>query len=128
MTTLALSLITLAVLAVAGALISMLLAIKRAALRAETVLGLLEQEIRPVASQLQALAEEFRGLSRQAGRELDRFGAAAGRVDDLSQRIGKLVALVGGLTRVGQFVGAATGVKKGLDVFITKLLSRNPGH
>ena len=128
MTTLALILITLAVLAVAGALIPMLLAIKRAALRAETVLGLLEQEIRPIASQLQALAEEFRALSRQAGRELDRFGAAAGRVDDLSQRIGKLVTLVGGMTRVGQFVGAATGIKKGWDVFITKLLSKNPGH
>jgi hypothetical protein len=127
-TTLVLTLITLAVLAVAGVLISMLLAIKRAALRAETVLGFLEQEIRPVASHLEALAEELRALSRQAGRELDRFGAAAGRVDDLSQRIGKLVTLVGGVTRVGQFVGAATGVKKGLDVFITKLLSKNPGQ
>jgi len=81
-----------------------------------------------MASHLQALAEELRTLSRQAGRELDRVGAVAGRVDDLSQRIGKLVGFVGGITRVGQFVGAASGVKKGLDVFVAKLLSRNRGR
>ncbi|MBI4561533.1 MAG: hypothetical protein HY724_05765, partial [Candidatus Rokubacteria bacterium] len=73
-------------------------------------------------------AEELRALSRQAGRELERFGAAAERVDDLSHRISKLVGFVGGMARVGQFVGAATGVKKGLDVFIAKLLSKNRGH
>ena len=128
MTTLALILITLAVLAVAGTLIPVLLAIKRTALKAETVLALLEQEIRPIAIQLHALADDLRALSRQASREMDRFGAAAGRVDELSRRIGKLVALVGGVTRVGQFVGAATGVKKGLDVFITKFLSKNRGQ
>jgi uncharacterized protein YoxC len=127
-TTLVLLLITLAVLAVAAALISTLLDIKRGALRAETVLLLLEQEIRPTANQLQALAEELRALARQASRELDRIGAVAARVDNLTDRIGKLVALVGGVTRVGQLVGAATGVKKGLDVFITKLLSKNRGQ
>ncbi|MBI4607513.1 MAG: hypothetical protein HY726_00715, partial [Candidatus Rokubacteria bacterium] len=52
MPTLALVLITLAVVAVAGALIPMLLAMKRLAQRAESVLGLVEQEIRPMAAEL----------------------------------------------------------------------------
>lgn len=128
MTTLALLLITVAILAAAGALISALLAIKRAALRAETVLLLLEREIQPMASQLRVLAEDLRALARQATRELDRVGAVAGRVDELSQRIAKLVGFVGGMTRVGQFVGAAAGVKKGLDVFMAKLASKNRGE
>jgi len=122
------SCLTLAVLAVAAALLPVLLTLKRVALRAESVLLLLEQEIRPMATQLQVLAEELRTLSRQASRELDRVGAVAGRVDDLSRRIGKVVGLVGSMTRVGQFVGAATGVKKGLDVFIAKLLTKNRGQ
>jgi hypothetical protein len=106
----------------------MLLAIKRTALRAEMVLMLLEREIRPMATQLQSLTEELRTFSRQAGRDMERMAVAAQAVGQLSQRVGLLVGLAGTLGRVGQVVGAASGVKKGLDVFITKLLSRNRGH
>lgn len=128
MTTLTLLLITLSVLAVAVALISMLLAIKRLALRAEALLLLLEQEIRPMAGQLQSLVEDLRAFSRHAGRDLDRVGAAAARLDDVCARIGRLVGVVGGMTRVGQFVGAAAGIKKGLDVFLARLVSKNRDH
>ncbi|MFQ5830251.1 MAG: hypothetical protein ACE5JD_14005 [Candidatus Methylomirabilia bacterium] len=120
MTTWALALITFAVLVVAGAFILALEAIRRAANRAETVLMLVEREIRPTASELLALADELRGLSRQASRELERI---AGGIEDLSKRIGRLVAFVSGMTRVGQFVGAASGVRKGVDVFISRLRS-----
>lgn len=112
--------ITFAVLVVAGAFILALEAIRRAANRAETVLMLVEREIRPTASELLALADELRGLSRQASRELERI---AGGIEDLSKRIGRLVAFVSGMTRVGQFVGAASGVRKGVDVFISRLRS-----
>lgn len=106
-------------------LVPTLLALKRAALRAETVLMLLEREIRPTASQLQALTEELRGLSRHAGENMERMGVVIGRVDEVTTRIARVVGFVGGFTRVGQLVGTATGVKKGLDVFIAKLVSRN---
>lgn len=122
MTTWALALITLAILLVAGAFVLALEAVRRAANRAEMVLMLVEREILPTASQLQALADELRGLSRQAGRELERI---AGGIEDLSKRIARLVAFVSGMTRVGQFVGAASGVKKGMDVFISRLRSKN---
>jgi len=109
-------------------LVPTLLALKRAALRAETVLMLLEREIRPTASQLQALTEELRGLSRHAGENMERMGVVIGRVDEVATRIARVVGFVGGFTRVGQLVGTATGVKKGLDVFIAKLISKNRKH
>ncbi len=66
-------------------------------------------------------------LARQGSRELDRIGAVTGRVDELTRRVARLVGLVGGMTRVGQVVGTAAGIKKGLDVFIAKLASKNRG-
>jgi len=42
--------------------------------------------------------------------------------------VGGVTGFVGGFTRVGQLVGTATGVKKGLDVFIKKLIGRNKKH
>ncbi len=109
-------------------LVPTLLAFKRAALRADTVLMLLEREIRPMASQLQGLTEELRGLSRHAGENMERMGVVIGRVDEVTTRIARVVGFVGGFTRVGQLVGTATGVKKGLDVFIAKLISRHKRH
>lgn len=109
-------------------LVPTLLALKRAALRAETVLMLLEREIRPTVSQLQGLTEELRSLSRHAGENMDRMGVVIGRVDEATTRIARVVGFVGGFTRVGTLVGTATGVKKGLDVFIAKLISKNRKH
>lgn len=109
-------------------LVPTLLALKRAALRAETVLMLLEREIRPTASQLQELTEELRSLSRHAGENMERMGVVIGRVDEATTRIARVVGFVGGFTRVGTLVGTATGVKKGLDVFIAKLISKNRKH
>ena len=125
MSGIALILIVLAVLAVAVVLVSTLLAVKRAALRAEMVLMLLEREIRPMASQLHSLTEEVRTFSRQAGRDIERVAQAAHTVGRVADGLGRLVGLAGTMGRVGQLVGAAAGVKKGLDVFITKLLSRD---
>lgn len=121
-------LIVLAVVAVAVVLVSTLLAIKRAALRAEMVLMLLEREIRPMASQLHSLTEEIQTFSRQAGRDIERVAQAAQVVGRVTEGFGRLVGLAGTMGRLGQIAGAAAGVKKGLDVFIAKLLSRNRGH
>lgn len=109
-------------------LVPTLLALKRVTLRAETVLMLLEREIRPLASQIEGLAQELRSLSRHAGENMDRMGVVIGRVDEVTTRIARVVGFVGGFTRVGQLVGTATGVKKGLDVFIAKLISKNRKH
>ena len=128
MTTTLLLVIALCGVVLTAVLVPTLLAFKRAALRAETVLMLLEREIRPMASQIQGLTEELRSLSRHAGENMERMGVVISRVDEVTTRIARVVGFVGGFTRVGQLVGTATGVKKGLDVFIAKLISRHKRH
>ena len=113
------------VVAVAAALVSALLTLKKTATRAETVLHLLEREIRPMASQIGALAEELRGLSRQATRELERISVVTRRAEEISATLLKAARVLGSVSRVGQIAGVAAGVKRGLDVFVSRLRSRN---
>ena len=82
---------------------------------------LLEREIGPLAAQTQGLAEDLRTLVRQGNRELERLGAVAERVGDLSERAARLVTAVSGFTRVGQIVGATAAIRKGLNVFINRV-------
>jgi uncharacterized protein YoxC len=98
-----------------------LLAVRRTALRAESVLGILEQEIRPLVAETQGLLDEVRALSRQANREMDRLGRVTAHVEEVAEGLSRVVVAVGNLTRIGQFVGVALGVKKGVDVFLHRL-------
>ncbi|MET0852361.1 MAG: hypothetical protein ABW020_14590, partial [Candidatus Rokuibacteriota bacterium] len=75
------ALIVVSVVAVSAALVYALLSVRETARRAATVLGLVEREIRPLASQLEALAEDLRGLSRQVTREVDRVSLVVRRVE-----------------------------------------------
>ena len=102
-------------------LIPAIISLRRSLQRAETVLMLLEREIGPLAAQTQGLAEDLRTLVRQGNRELERLGAVAERVGDLSERAARLVTAVSGFTRVGQVLGAATGIKKGVSVFLHRI-------
>ena len=113
------------VVAVAAALVSALLTVKKTAARAESVLHLLEREIRPMASQIGALAEELRGLSRQATRELERISVVIRRAEEISAKLVKVAGVLGGISRVGQIAGIAAGVKRGLDVFVSRLRKRD---
>jgi hypothetical protein len=51
----------------------------------------------------------------------------AERVSELSERAGRIVGFLGGFTRVGQVVGIAAGLKKGVDVFVNRF-RRHGGH
>ena len=51
--------------AITVALVAVLISLKRLIERTESVMTLVEREIRPTASQLGALAEELRGVSHQ---------------------------------------------------------------
>jgi hypothetical protein len=113
--------VTVCVVALTVVLIPAVVSMRRAMQRAETALLLVERELGPLAAQIQGLAEDLRTFVRQGNRELERFGAAAERLGNFSERAGRLLGVVSGFTRVGQVVGAATGIKKGLDVFIHRL-------
>lgn len=113
--------IAVGVVAVVIASVVTLVAVRRAALRAANVLGILEQEIRPLVAETHGLVDEVRALSRQANREMDRLGALTEHVEEVTEGLSRVVGAVSSLTRVGQIVGVALGVKKGVDVFLHRL-------
>ncbi len=115
------ALLTVAALALMLALVAAVLALRRVALRAEGVLTIVEQELRPLVGQAHALTEDVRALTREASRELERMGAVTGRLNEVAEGLAHFVAVVGGITRAGQIVGVAAGLKKGIDVFVQRL-------
>ena len=120
------TLLTLAALALMVALVAAVLALRRVAQRAEGVLTIVEQELRPLVGQAHALTEDVRALTRQAGHELERMGALTEKVGRVAEGMGRVVTVLGGLTRAGQLVGLAAGVKKGVEVFV-RHLQKNEG-
>ena len=103
------------------ALIVTLAAIRRAASRAEIVLQLVEREIRPLASQVEALAAEVRTLSQTANRELERVGGVVRRVEETSRKIARVVGVVNSLASFRGVTGVGSGVKRALGVFVSRL-------
>lgn len=121
-------LLSLASLALLLALVAAVWALRGVAQRAEAVLAIVEQELRPVIGQAVALTEDVRSLTRDASRELERVGAVTDRVDDIAGAVGRIVGTLSGLTRAGQIVGMAAGVKKGIDVFVQRLRQQGDHH
>jgi uncharacterized protein YoxC len=121
MTPAAVAIIVLCVVVVSTALVWTLLALRKTALRAESVLQVVEREIRPLLGQLESLLAELRDLSQGAKEELSKISVVVRRAEDVSITVSKLIIAVGGLTRIGQYVSLAAGVKKGLDVFVRRL-------
>lgn len=125
MTPLAVGVILACVVALTIVLISTLLAVRKTALRAESVLAQVEREIRPMASELEALTADLQKLSRNANDNLQRIGGIVDRVEDISVQAARLVGAVAGLTRIGQYAGMAAGVKRGVEVFLHRLKQRH---
>jgi hypothetical protein len=121
-------LLSLAAFALLLALVAAVWALRGVARRAEAVLAIVEQELRPLIGQALALTEDVRGLTREAGRELERVGAVTARVEDVATGVGRIVMTLGSLTRAGQIVGVAAGLKKGIDVFVHRLRHQGDHH
>jgi uncharacterized protein YoxC len=115
------AIIVLCVVVVSAVLVWTLLALRKTALRAENVLRVLEHGTRPLLGQLESLIAELRDLSQGAAEELRKVRVVVRRAEDVSITVSKVVVAVGGLTRIGQYVSLAAGVKKGLDVFVRRL-------
>lgn len=112
------------VVAITLVLVPALLAIRRAAERGERVLAAAERDLAPMTERLDALVDEVRLLSRDARAELGRLGSLAERAGDLASGAGRVLSVVAGLTRAGQLVSVAAGLKTGLDVFLQRLRKR----
>lgn len=109
------------IVALTVALVIALVALRRTVQRAEAVLAVVEREIRPVATQLESLAEELRGLSRQATRELERVSSVVRKVEDVSLAVVRIAGAVSTATQLGRVVGAAMGLRRGFRVAASRL-------
>ena len=121
-------LLALAAFALLLALVAAVWALRRMAQRAEAVLMIIEQELRPLIGQALALTEDVRTLTREASRELERVGAVTDRIEDIATGLGRIVATLGSLTRAGQIVGVAAGLKRGIEVFAHRLRHQGDHH
>jgi uncharacterized protein YoxC len=94
---------------------------RRATARAEIVLQLVEREIRPLASQVEALAADMRTLSQTANRELERVSGVVRRVEDISLKIARVVGVANSLASVRGITGVGSGLRTALSVFVSRL-------
>ncbi|MBI2205888.1 MAG: DUF948 domain-containing protein [Candidatus Rokubacteria bacterium] len=120
--------IALAFVGLVVALIVTCVAVRRAAQRAENVLGILETELRPLVADTHALLADVRSLTRQANREMERVGVVTEHVEVVAEGLGRVVGALSGFARVGQVLGVALGLKKGVDVFLHRLAKGQGDH
>jgi hypothetical protein len=120
--------IVLCIVVVTIALVPTLIALRRAAERGEHVLGIAEQELRPVAADLRRLMDEARAFSQEGREEVARVAALTDRAEDLAGGVARVVSALAGLSRAGQLVGVVAGVKTGLDVFLHRFRKQEGDH
>ncbi len=107
--------------ALTGALVSAILALRRTLHRTDAVLEIVEQELRPLIGQANGLTQEMRDLTREARLEVERVGDVTERVQTVADGLGRVVVGLAGFTRAGQIVGLAAGLRRGVDVFVRRL-------
>ncbi len=107
--------------AVSGALVAAILALRQTLRRTDAVLEIVEQELRPLIGQANGLTEEIRDLTRETRREVERVGEVTEQVQTVAEGLGRVVMGLAGLTRAGQVIGLAAGLRRGVDVFVQRL-------
>ncbi|MDO8479571.1 MAG: hypothetical protein Q7W02_25925 [Candidatus Rokubacteria bacterium] len=121
MTPLAQAVLVICAVVVTVVLVVTLASFRRATARAEIVLQLVEREIRPLASQVEALAADVRTLSQTANRELERVSGVVRRVEDISLKIARVVGVANSLASFRGITGVGSGLRKALSVFVSRL-------
>jgi uncharacterized protein YoxC len=121
MTPLAQAVLVICAAVVTVALVVTLASFRRASSRAEIVLQLVEREIRPLASQVEALAADVRTLSQTANRELERVSGVVRRVENISLKIARVVGVANSLASVRGITGVGSGLRTALSVFVSRL-------
>ena len=111
-----------------AAAVPAILALRRMLRRAETVLTIVEQELRPLVGQAHALTDDVRQLTREAKDEIERVGEVTERVNAVAEGVGRAVHGLAGFARAGQLIGVAAGLKKGFDVFVARLAKEQGDH
>jgi hypothetical protein len=109
-------------------LVPTILALRRTLRRAEVVLTIAEQELRPLIGQAHALTEDVRLLTREVSQEIERVGEVTERMNAAAEGISRVATGLAGFTRAGQLIGMAAGLKRGVDVFLQRLSKEQGDH
>jgi hypothetical protein len=113
--------------ALTAALVAAILALRGALRRTDALLGIVEQELRPLIAQVHGVTEEVRELTHELRLEVKRVGDVTESVQAVTEGLGRVVTGLTGLARIGQVVGLAAGLRRGVDVFVQRL-RRNQGE
>jgi hypothetical protein len=98
-----------------------LLQVRRTAQAAEQTLTTVERDLRPLIPQLHGLVQDHRELAQRATRDLREVEGIALMTQEVLGRVIKLTGVLGGAGAVGRVLGVAQGLRKGIDVFVSRL-------
>jgi len=122
------AILALCAVAITAAVVPLLLRLRRTAERAETLLGVAERELSPLATELHGVADALRDTIREVQQELKRVGAIADHIEDVAGGIARTVSALSALTRAGQVVALAAAFRKGVDVFVERFRGADEGE
>ena len=107
--------------ALTAALVSAVMALRGALRRTDAVLTIVEQELRPLIAQIHGITEEVRQLTHEARLEAVRVGEVTEHLQAVSGGLARLVVGLSGLARIGEVVGLAGSLRRGVEVFVQRL-------
>jgi uncharacterized protein YoxC len=98
-----------------------LLQVRRTAQAAEQTLTTVERDLRPLIPQLHGLVQDHRELAQRATHDLREVEGIALMAQEVLGRVIKLTGVLGSVGTVGRVLGVAQGLRKGIDVFVSRL-------
>jgi hypothetical protein len=107
--------------ALTAAVVSAVLALRGALRRTDALLGIVEQELRPLIAQVHGATEELRELTHELRLEVKRVGDVTETVQAVTEGMGRIVSGLSGLARIGQVVGMAAVLRRGVGAFAQRL-------
>jgi hypothetical protein len=107
--------------ALTAAVVSAVLALRGALRRTDALLGIVEQELRPLIAHVHGVTEELRELTRELRLEVKRVGDVTETVQAVTEGLGRIVSGLSGLARIGQVVGMAAILRTGVGAFVQRL-------
>ena len=119
--------LALCLIAVSTALVLVLLSARRAVQRVSAILTVVEHQLGPMAVEARGLTSDARELTQETTREIRRTGEVIEQVHEAASGIVRIVNALARLTRAGQLVGLATGLRRGVDVFVERF-RKNGGN
>ena len=87
-----------------------------------------QQQVGPIATEARGLTSDARGLTQETSRELRRTGEVLDQVHEAASGVVRIVNALAKFTRAGQIVGLATGLRRGVDVFVERLRKNGGNH